>query len=470
MDITYNDKTTSNKLVTFTDVPNILLFDEVFTGWEGTFSLHFQGNMKSLVTANNQFHITFLDEDITNVMNPSDATGKRFYISSDANSTAVSVAQALRSCASINANYTVGYGNGEVELRGKSLGTKWGSVAHFFDTNIPSAYMTVEAYDGDAYPEDLYMSKVIVDVVDGDRMLTTLAKHFYGDHCGFDMSPVLSTIAEEGKLKPYTLIMRTVAAYGTNAGKMTERGQIEGYVGLGYQANQSDRFKFYANDALLLNTNRNQLRYVYGTSIPFSVMSSGSSVSVTVTVQNEARTQLYSNTYSVTVGSGHIADTTFDIPANIYSIASYVNITAGGTTVKFKVIKPLNAAEYYQRIHWRNEYGGIEFFDFTGKRSESDSLDTDTYEKNIYDFYTNPAYESKKIYRNEVKKSVKATSHLLESDGRWFANSLMRSKRVWTTINGKKHYIIPTGISVEEDGTYNNVYTVQLTYEYSQLS
>ena len=134
------------------------------------------------------------------------------------------------------------------------------------------------------------------------------------------------------------------------------------------------------------------------------------------------------------------------------------------------MIKPLKATEYYQRILWRNEYGGIEFFDFTAKRSETDSVDIETYEKNIFDFYTNPSYELKKIYKNDAKKQVKVASHLLESDGRWFANSLMRSKKVWTRINNKTHYIIPKNIDVQEDGTYNNIYTVELTYEYSQLS
>ena len=76
----------------------------------------------------------------------------------------------------------------------------------------------------------------------------------------------------------------------------------------------------------------------------------------------------------------------------------------------------------------------------------------------------------KKIYKNDAKKQVKVASHLLESDGRWFANSLMRSKKVWTRINNKTHYIIPKNIDVQEDGTYNNIYTVELTYEYSQLS
>ena len=84
--------------------------------------------------------------------------------------------------------------------------------------------------------------------------------------------------------------------------------------------------------------------------------------------------------------------------------------------------------------------------------------------------YKNNEYEIKKIYSNNYDKSVKLTSHLLEENGKWFINSLARSKKVWTEINGKTHYIIPKSVDAVEDSTYNNIYTATLTYEYSQLS
>lgn len=473
MNITYDGKSISsaNRLVTFTDVPNILKLVENITGYIGTFSFIFQGNLQQTVTSDGQYYITFLDETITNVMNPNDAKNKRFYISSDPNSTAVSVAQALRCCPSIAAQFNVAYGDEEVELQGKTIGRKWTNVANYFDTNIPASYMYTTQYDGSAYPEDIYMSKVLVDVVDGDKYLTTLEKNFYGNECAFDMSPVLSTISEYGEVKPYQFIIGTIAQYGNNAGKYTQRETVSGYTTPGYQANQSDRYMLYNTANILLNNNRDQIRYVYGQTIPFSVFGSGS-ITVSYTVKNSAMVTLTSSTE--TISSGGITDvhngSGYTIPQSVYTNASYVDISANTKSFRFKVIKPLKATEYYQRILWRNEYGGIEFFDFTGKRSESDSVDIETYEKNIFDFYSNPAYELKKIYSNDYKKQVKLTSHLLEADGRWFANSLMRSKKVWTVINGKTHYIIPKNISVEEDGTYNNIYTVELTYEYSQLS
>lgn len=467
MNLTYNGVSSSNELVTFTDVPNILKLSETITGFIGIFSLIFDGNLQSTVTSDGQYYITFLDETITNVMSPLNASGKRFYISSDIKSTVESVAMALRSCPSIAAQFNVEAGTDEVEIQGKTVGTKWSNVSNYYSTNIPSTYLTTTAYDGTAYPNDVYMSKVIVDVLSNNKYLTTLQKSFYGNDCSFDVSPVIATLAEYGTIVPYEFKVGTIAQYGNNAGKYTSRGTVSGYVTPGYQANQSYRYMYLSSSTILLNNNRNQIRYVYGQTLPYSVFSTGS-ITVSYDVKNSAMVTLTSTTQ--TISSGGITDVTYTIPMSVYTNASYVDISTNNTTWRFKVIKPLKATEYYQRILWRNEYGGIEFFDFTGARSETDNVDVETYEKNIFDFYTNPEYELKKIYKNDYGKTVKVTSHLLDSDGRWFANSLMRSKKVWTVINGKTHYIIPKSIDVQEDGTYNNIYTVVLNYEYSQLS
>lgn len=467
MNLTYNGVSSSNQLVTFTDVPNILKLSETITGFIGIFSLIFDGNLQSTVTRDGQYHITFLDETITNVMDPLNAKNKRFYISSDIKSTVESVAMALRSCPSIAAQFNIDTGSDEVEIQGKTVGTKWSNVANYYTTNIPSTYLTTTSYDGSAYPADVYMSKVIVNVSSNNQYITTLEKSFYGNECAFDVSPVITTLAEYGTIVPYTFKVGTISQYGNNAGTYTSRGTVSGYVTPGYQANQSYRYMYLSSSTILLNNNRNQIRYVYGQTIPFSVFGTGS-ISVSYTVKDSAMSTLASSTQSIS--SAGITDTEYTIPLSVYSNASYVDISANNTTWRFKVIKPLKATEYHQRILWRNEYGGIEFFDFTSARSESDNVDIETYEKNIFDFYSNPEYELKKIYKNDIKKTVKVTSHLLEADGRWFANSLMRSKRVWTIINGKTHYIIPKNVDVQEDGTYNNIYTVTLNYEYSQLS
>jgi hypothetical protein len=239
-------------------------------------------------------------------------------------------------------------------------------------------------------------------------------------------------------------------------------------------ANQSDKFKYLDTCEVALNTNRNQVRYIYGTRVNYSLLlgNSNSEYTIIYSLKNSTLTEIYSATETITTASysSHIIDKSWTFPYTYLNLISYLDISVAGKTVRFKVLKPLKAAEGYQRVYWRNEYGGIEFFDFTGQRSETDSVDIETYEKNIYDMYDNSEYEIKKIYSNNYGKSVKLTSHLMEENGKWFTNSLMRSKRVWTVINEKTHYIIPKSVDVSEDGTYNNIYTVSLTYEYSQLS
>lgn len=465
MDLTLNGVYSPGNynMLTFTDVPNILKIEEDIAGTYATFTFTFTGNLKSTVTSDGQYYVTFLDETVTNVMKATNAKNKRFYIASDNISTAASFCNALRSCPSLVANFTITQNGPSVTLKGRIIGQLWSNFPNYIDKNIPSTYLVTNGTDGTAN-SSLFGAKVMVNVLSGSSVyVTTLEKNFYGNECAFDVSPVLSTFAEYGKANNVQMTISSIGIDGT----YSNRGSVTAMVTPGYQANQSDRYMYMSSSTILLNTNRNQVRYVYGQTIPFSVLASGS-LTITYTVKNSTMATLTSSTETVSYGKLH--DHEYTIPLSVYSNASFVDIAANNKTWRFKVIKPLKATKYYQRILWRNEYGGIEFFDFTGKRSESDSVDIETYEKNIFDFYSNPAYELKKIYSNDYKKQVKVTSHLLEADGRWFANSLMRSKKVWTVINGKTHYIIPKNISVDENGTYNNIYTVELTYEYSQLS
>lgn len=473
MNITYNNIGNSNNILTFSDVPNILKMKQTFSGRKGVFSFNFYSGLSNTVSVDGQYYVTFMDETITNVVNPSNAVNKRFFISSDPNSTAASFANALRNCASLVAQFDVEHDGNEVELQAKEIGKTWTLQTNYYSTNISNQYLTASGNDGTASPADAFQCKAQVDVFkkesDSFKYVTTLTKNFYGNECAFNVSPVLSTFSEFGKAIDYKFKLSTIQMYGNDAGKYQDRGSFTGKTTFGYLANQSDKFKLLGTTEIALNNNRNQVRYAYGQMIPFSVVGSGNT-SVECVVKNSVLSALTTSTVSVSIGSNGIADSSYTIPLSVYNDAAYVDMTVNNKTWRFKIIKPLKATEYYQRILWRNEYGGIEFFDFTAKRSETDSVDIETYEKSIFDFYSNPAYELKKIYSNDYKKTVKVSSHLLEADGRWFANSLMRSKKVWTVVNNKTHYIIPKSVTVDEDGTYNNIYTVELTYEYSQLS
>ena len=107
MEITYNGLSTNNALLTFCDVPNILKLKQVIGGRKCIYNFIVNTPFQSTVVSDGQYYITFLDETITNVMNPKNAINKKFYIAPDTTSTAASIAQALRCCPSIVAQFNV---------------------------------------------------------------------------------------------------------------------------------------------------------------------------------------------------------------------------------------------------------------------------------------------------------------------------------------------------------------------------
>ena len=475
MNITYNNLSSPSNILTFTEVPNILKISENVTGTKCTIQFSMSNGLRQTVSADSQYYITLFGETITNVMSPESANNKRFYISDDAESTAMSIARAFRNCGGLNADFDI-FGNGStVEIIAKTIGKKI-TTANYLQRNIPGDKMSVSVQDGSS-TSILFNSKIQVDVYNSNaanvnNFITTLEKNWYGDECAFDMSPVLSTFSEYGQTQPYTFVLNVFR----DNGEWQNQGTVSGNTTIGYHANQSDKYKYAQGAQMLLNKNRGtngtMILYTYNNVIPYSVLcgSDTSGWNVKVSVKDSAFNEVYANTStSSRTTSNMIVDTNATIPQTAIKNGYYVDITVGTQTTRFNIIKPLKATEYYQRILWRNEYGGISFFDFTGARSETDSVDIETYEKNIFDYHDNNEFEKKMIYKNDYKKSVSLTSHLLEEDGKWIFNSLMRSKKVWTTINGKTYYIIPKSIDVQEDQTYNNIYTVKLTYEYSDI-
>lgn len=475
MNITYNNLSSPSNILTFTEIPNILKISENVTGTKCTIQFSMSNGLRQTVSADSQYYITLFGETITNVMSPENTNNKRFYISDDAESTAMSIARAFRNCGGLNADFDI-FGNGStVEIIAKTIGKKI-TTANYLQRNIPGDKMSVSVQDGSS-TSILFNSKIQVDVYNSNEasvnnFITTLEKNWYGDECAFDMSPVLSTFSEYGQTQPYTFVLNVFR----DNGEWQNQGTVSGNTTIGYHANQSDKYKYAQGAQMLLNKNRGtngtMILYTYNNVIPYSVLcgSNTGSWNVTVSVKDSAFNEVYANTStSSRTTSNMIVDTSETIPQAAMASGYYVDITIGTQTTRFNIIKPLKATEYYQRILWRNEYGGISFFDFTGSRSESDSVDIETYEKNIFDYHDNNEFEKKIIYKNDYKKSVSLTSHLLEEDGKWIFNSLMRSKKVWTTINGKTYYIIPKSIDVQEDQTYNNIYTAKLTYDYSDI-
>lgn len=480
MNIKYNGAVRTSGILTFSDVPNIIQVQETIVGTKSQLTMQVVQDFRRDVEYNNQYYLTLFGETITNVMSPQDATNKRFYVGNSDKDTAISIVRALRNCSSLAAEFIITTAttdnNGDtVVLTAKNIG--FHNFTGNIDRNIPTYDLivtVVEAGSSDDSGNKLFNSKIDVDAnVDGEYV-TTLEKNWYGSECAFDVSPVLATMTEptieNTPLKSYSLQVNRLA----NDGTYGTLGTVSGLTTYGYLANQSQKYLPLQVQLLSNNktTDRANVLYTYSPTIKYSVLArvnSSGGFSITYTVKNSAMESIYSTTitYNTPYGDPYINDVEWSVPFNVWSNAYYVDVDYLGDVIRYQVIKPLNATEYYQRIYWRNEYGGISFFDFTGQRSLSNNIGIETYEKQHFDLYDDNVFELKKVYSNDVEKTVKLTSHLMSKEGSYIANSLVKSKKVWTEVDGKTYYIILKSVETAEDQTYNDIFKLTVEYTYS---
>lgn len=481
MDITLNKLQSPSNIVCFTDIPNILKVEDSSGGTYATVTLTFSSGLNSSTTEDGQWYITLFGETISNVTDPKLAVGKSFYIASTTTSTAASVARALRCCPTIAANFDVINTSGSVIITAKNVGEVLSDYTTPFDSNIAQSYLLYYGVDGSA-TSSLYDSKVIVDVFSGTtKYITTLEKNYYGSEAAFNLSPVLTTLADVGKVKPFSLKISKL-----KDGAYTSLGTINNnYVTVGYMVNQGDKYINIAGFNYAQNFSRgensgfanNSLLYVYSPSIPISFYNGNDGgFNVTVDYIDSAGSILETVT-AMTWNNSDSSKKLWDLNINLapntglkerFKQSFYIDVHLGThTAVRYNVIKPIKATEYYQRIYWRNSYGGISFFDFTGQKSETRDVEIQTYQKNIFSYYDDEKNELEKIYNNVVKYTVNLKSHLFENDGKYIFNDLMQTTDAWVERNGETYAIIIDSISVEETNQ-NNIYEASVKYHFSQ--
>lgn len=478
MNITYNNLDLPSNLITFTDIPNILKVVDDAGGTKAHFDFYFSSALASETTSDGQWYITFLGETITNVMNPSEAVNKNFFVAQGAMSTTVSVARAFRNCPVIAAQFDVyPYENAQhvyaVRLIAKAVGQVWSGMQNYFSTNISSSYL--QTYGTDGYADStLSGAKIDVDVFSGDEYVTTLEKNYYGGECAFNMSPVLTTLAEYGRVKPYTMKVSSLIN-----GTYSLLGNVdENYISIGYMVNQGSKYLFNNYFNIAQNVSRgesrdvenNTLLYIYYPEIPISFYNGNNGgMTITINYLDSAYQTITAETttWRNSDNDRKLWDMTLTLNQEHFNKAFYIDLELGIYTLRYNVIKPIKATEYSQRICWRNSYGGISFFDFTGQKNETRELDVTTYQKNIFGYYDDPINELEKPYDNEVKYVVSVKSHLFENDGKYVFNDMLQSANVWTKINGQDYAIIIESINVEETDN-NNIYEATVKYHYSQ--
>lgn len=478
--VKYNNVDNASNLITFTDIPNILSVEDEEGGTSAMFELYFYGNIGSIPLPDlGYFYISLMGETITSVDNYANAVNKNFYATTSV-STAASVARALRNCPTIAANFTITNNSNVVYL----VARNYGVIENVgVGTNIPGAGIGVSNYFQPRFIQgssnsSLNGSKITVDVSSGNEYITTLEKNCYGSSVAFDMSPLITTLAKHGVSIPYQCNVFKTSSDGTysNLGNLGTN-----YVSVGYMCNQGNKFLQYSGTRVAMNYSRgttkgsanNTTLWLYEPTIPFSVYSSLGSLSVKVYYRySDGTTRMTEDKTLTCSGSTPLKDCAVQLTPRHLTAVTYVDVEIPSSveskkTIRFNVIQPKHMTEGCNRILWRNSYGGISFFDFTGQRSETRKLETKTYNKNIYNYYTNPKNELEMVYDSDVEYEVTLKSHLFNKDSVYVFNDLMQSSEIWTRVNQEDYAIILESVSVDETDN-NDIYEATIKYRYSQ--
>lgn len=460
----------TNKLVTLSDVPNILTVEEIQTGQYFQLDIVVYNSTLNPSTEG-QYYITVLGDTITSTLSPLTASNKLFWICYNSSNTAsakaataASICRALRNCNNLASGYDIWQEGNTIHIKAKTLGFVASNISDVMSSNVASTYIYGSIAQSGSTSTDLYGAKIQADVYIDGEFKTNLEKSYYGDEVAFDVSPILASYSEYGKLTPYTIKLSKIKAYGIYD---VMGDDISGSTICGYQANDSDPYLFMLSAPQVMAHIEDEDELTICGGMELSLLTSASSVTYKVIGYDGDGTATFTHTNTAYTHNG-VAEIVNGIDQGELNSSVTIVFSAGSITQEYKVIKPTRAAEDVKRVCWRNEYGGVSFFDFTAKYQETFSIDTSIYKKNLFDFYSPYAYEQDKILSTKEKKTMKLTSHLLDKKAIWIFNSLAKSKKVWTYgDNGDTIYIIPKGLEVTEDGTFNDIYTATLTYNYS---
>lgn len=455
--VTLNGYSSPSNMLCFSDSYNILLYNASVTGTNASVMFTVTG-----LSTSTDYYLTVLDETITSTNEVKNATNKRFYVSSNNATTAYYIARALRCCDSLNADWNITNQSNTVLMTAKTMGNKISSSD--IDTNMNLAPFIVTGTSSNLYGGFVNLR------LSGDTGTVELQKNISDNYTSFNISPLLASIAEYGKIKPFNTRLSNV----TNDGIYQELlSGATNYVTYGYKTNYSEPFLPMTARILINNQcdGDTLTLYTYTNRIDFSVLYNSSDTSFTWSAYRNDMSRIQSGTTSISSSGNQLRDLTANIPNSIFPQTYFVDISYGASYIRWNVIKPLKMADKYTRVYWRNEYGGISFFDFTGSVEETFSVNMDTYNKNFYNYYRTGDRGEKIPYKNESGKEITLRSHIIDAKGRYIAESLINSKKAY--IVGSDGYIYlrklinHKSIDVNEIDGYKGLYEITYTFEYS---
>lgn len=507
MEISINgNKSFYGRMVTFNELPTILKVTETDTPTGTKYKIKFTV-FAGKYTSTTQYYLSLNGHRISSVPSYTQLTSNTFLTESlsgylYARTMAYHIVKALNTTP-LAATYNIYMTNdAPISTTLNAVGACFVLEARFIGSNyaitdiqhnFPTNYLSYTVQNlGSTSESTLDGSTVILDLyaetdpskqtsVDGmtyaepENFIATMEKKHAYDGVSFNLSPLLSTITEDGQPTQYY-----VRAYYVNKqGRHNNIGQVTGLMALnGYQVNQGESYllptaQYYT---LLQNVSKgnNTTQYINNTvlyyypkqQITISVLTPDkSNVPYTVTYYNSAMEEIKANRY--TASNTNNLYTLRYSPEDVTDAYNMTIKIGDSFTLHYKLISPVSYtnANTIQTIYFNNSYGGTSFFTFTGKRIEERETEKTIYTPHPLDIYDQTRISRDKIYKNNRTYTVTLTTHYIEKDAIYTLYDLNNSKSAWTIINGKQYEIIVEEISYNE--VQRDLFECTVKYRYS---
>lgn len=499
MNITLNGLSNPSNIITFSNTPTILTVEDTYGGSFAIMEIHF--NDFSGISMGTEYHFTLNGHKIISTNKIEKAQGNRFYVTyapSTATDTLIFIAnkfaEALRNIGELAVNYDIyvplaeGQMTPRVIIKAKNYGAQYNFTT---DTNLPTPNVISYSYTNGNVSSQLMngtSNKIKIDVFNvgeygnrinsdttifGGAYTTTLEKEITDGSVSFDIGSLLSSFTESGKCHQYNLYVYSIVDAKYSMLKyFTRLFNVNGYM-----VNQGGSFiPQFTGLKLAQNVSRgaeksqlnNTLLYVYEDNISISLFAdaSVSTIKANIRYLDSIQNEVYTET-STLFASQNLNHFTIPLLSEYKEKSRYIDVEIPSLgTLRYEVIKPINATNECQRIYWYNSYGGVSFFDFTGDRTEERKVKTDFYQKSMYDYYKSDKVELNKVYDKNVEITVTLNTHNIKKDGQWSLFDLQNSQYAWTVVNDVTYVINVDDVKIEES-TVTGIYTASVDYTYS---
>lgn len=496
-----NNKSNAIDYILFDSIPNIITVESATTSQsKAKYEFNFNNTNLSSIVEDAVIEVNGFQVQATNDLQS--ARGRKFFIPTTKEALAINVMNALKNIPNLAMLYDFYHFNGTTTFNmiAKGYGSQYNIAVRFNAALIETdaTNITLSTFSGgltnELYGQD--SSKIYLDIyslkglsqkallsttnVDFTNMVytTTLEKEFYEDRTNFDISPILTTLSENGKLTSFR-----INAYCIKDGNYQYIGTTNtNYVTRGYLVNQGNKYIDFKGEgfvtympALNVKKGTNETSYnkstlyVYQPSIPLTLYYATGSISYTIKYLASDETVLFQQTISptATTPSSNVKDITINLDNEKLRESFYIDLQFDFGTLRYNVINPPYGNSDCTRVYWYNSYGGISFFDFTGEKQEERKSSSTTYNKSLLDYYYEESEEQKIVYNKDIELTTKLTSHLMDKNGSYQLYDLQDSYKAWIDIEGRRHYIIVSEVSLEEP--QDNIYRATIKYTYSLI-